>query len=201
MLSRSERSLPALSTLLVHTTRAAFVRLSWLLSSNVSHLILQRSAKPRTVSRKEPSSASTMRRLRYVSCLALLSSTHDIPCKLPTYEILVGNLQGLRWVSQSGKLNISSLGYKPVDGGRDVDGTPLFIAKAPHNGADHPGKCSEKLKGPSVFHPVLSPSTDSFAAAYIGYGGKEKEISVGFVVYPKNRNSSVLQEYQVLCYA
>lgn len=56
-------------------------------------------------------------------------------------------MNGLRWVDASGRLNVSSLGFRPVEGGREADGTPLYIAEAPHNGAVHPGKASEKLDG------------------------------------------------------
>ncbi|KAJ6558552.1 carbohydrate-binding module family 12 protein [Mycena vulgaris] len=76
---------------------------------------------------------------------------------LETYEILVGDMNGLRWVDASGVLNVSHLGFRPVEGGREDDGTPLYIAEAPHNRAVHPGKASEKLDG-----------------AYIPYDGGEK---------------------------
>jgi hypothetical protein len=56
-------------------------------------------------------------------------------------------MNALRWVPTSGKLNISSLGYRPVDGGRDTDGTTLYVVRAQHKGFYHPGKASERLKG------------------------------------------------------
>ncbi|KAF4598399.1 hypothetical protein EYR38_006801 [Pleurotus pulmonarius] len=74
-----------------------------------------------------------------------------------TYEILLGDMRGLVWVATHGKLNVASLGKRPVEGGRENDGTPLYVAKAPHKGAVHPGKASEKLDG-----------------AYIPYDGDEK---------------------------
>ena len=64
-----------------------------------------------------------------------------------TYEILLGDMNALRWVPTSGKLTISSLGYRPVDGGRDTDGTILYVVRAQHKGCYHPGKASERLKG------------------------------------------------------
>jgi len=65
----------------------------------------------------------------------------------------------LRWVQFSGKLNVASLGLHPVEGGRDSDGTPLYVVEAPHNDAVHPGKASEKVEG-----------------AFIAYGGKEVHV-------------------------
>ena len=53
----------------------------------------------------------------------------------------------LRWVPFSGKLNVSSLGCRPVEGGRDSDGTLLYVVEAPHNDAVHPGKASENEEG------------------------------------------------------
>ncbi|KAJ7675116.1 hypothetical protein B0H17DRAFT_1161714 [Mycena rosella] len=76
-----------------------------------------------------------------------------------TYEILVGDINGLRWVDASGRLDVSGLGFRPVEGGREADGTPLYIAEAPHKGAVHPGKASEKLDG-----------------AYIPYDGGETNV-------------------------
>ncbi|KAJ7124930.1 carbohydrate-binding module family 12 protein [Mycena epipterygia] len=89
---------------------------------------------------------------------AVIGYKHE-EIQLGTYEILVGDMNGLRWVDASGPLNVSSLGYQPVEGGREADGTPLYIAEAPHNGAVHPGKASEKLDG-----------------AYIPYDGGEKNV-------------------------
>ncbi|KAF7362069.1 Carbohydrate-binding module family 12 protein [Mycena venus] len=74
-----------------------------------------------------------------------------------TYEILVGDMNGLRWVDTSGHLNVDSLGYRPVEGGREPDGTPLYVASAYHHDAVHPGKASRNLEG-----------------AYIPYDGGEK---------------------------
>ncbi|KAF5370685.1 hypothetical protein D9758_002081 [Tetrapyrgos nigripes] len=76
---------------------------------------------------------------------------------LDTYEILIGDIRGLRWVDASGQLNVNALNARPVEGGRDKNGTPLYIVCAPHNGFVHPGKASEKLDG-----------------AYIPYDGHEK---------------------------
>ncbi|KAJ6497871.1 carbohydrate-binding module family 12 protein [Mycena sanguinolenta] len=87
---------------------------------------------------------------------AVIGYKHE-EIQLGTYEILVGDMNGLRWVDAHGHLNVESLGYTPVEGGREADGTPLYIAEAPHKGAVHPGKASTKLDG-----------------AYIPYDGGEK---------------------------
>jgi hypothetical protein len=75
------------------------------------------------------------------------------------YEVLVGDMSRLHWVPSTGKLNVASLGYRPVEGGKDSNGTPLYVVEAPHKDAVHPGKASENLEG-----------------AYIAYGGKEVHI-------------------------
>jgi hypothetical protein len=80
---------------------------------------------------------------------------------LETYEILVGNPNAVKWVQLSGRFNEGALqGLRPVEGGRENDGTPLFVCRAPHHNAVHPGKCSPKLDG-----------------CYIPFDGKEKQIS------------------------
>lgn len=68
------------------------------------------------------------------------------------YEILVGNSRAIRWMSCSGQINLASLGARPVEGGREPDGTPIYIAQAPYHGAVHPGKASE-IYGDGCFIP------------------------------------------------
>lgn len=54
----------------------------------------------------------------------------------------------LRWVPATGRLNLGALGgYTPIEAGRENDGTILYIAEAPYDGAVHPGKASTKLDG------------------------------------------------------
>ncbi|GBE83024.1 carbohydrate-binding module family 12 protein [Sparassis latifolia] len=67
--------------------------------------------------------------------------------RLPKYEILVGEQRALRWVDFRGRLHPEQLNARPVEGGREANGTPLFIAKAHYHNAVVPGKASEKLKG------------------------------------------------------
>ncbi|KAF5325651.1 hypothetical protein D9611_000126 [Ephemerocybe angulata] len=90
---------------------------------------------------------------------AVIGYAHDEIHK-GTYEILLGDMSALRWVPASGKLNVDSLGHRPVEGGKDEDGSELYVARAHHKGCFHPGKASAKLKG-----------------AFIPYDGGEKEIS------------------------
>ncbi|KAI0790673.1 hypothetical protein C8Q75DRAFT_806071 [Abortiporus biennis] len=77
-----------------------------------------------------------------------------------TYEILLAdpNAAGVRWVESYGRLNLSVLGARPVEGGHESDGTPLYIARARHSSFVTPGKCSERL-----------------SAAFIPYNGTERE--------------------------
>ena len=63
------------------------------------------------------------------------------------FEVLVGDMNALRWVSTSGTLNVESLGCRPVEGGHEKDGTPVYIARAPYKDVTHPGKASKKLNG------------------------------------------------------
>ncbi|KAI0822071.1 carbohydrate-binding module family 12 protein [Trametes gibbosa] len=69
---------------------------------------------------------------------------------LPKFEVLVGDMRALRWVDTHGRVDLERLGARPVEGGREADGTPLFIAQAHHHGAIVPGKCSSKLSGAFV---------------------------------------------------
>ena len=72
---------------------------------------------------------------------------HEI--SVNTYEVLVGDARGVHWVNDHGHLNPEKLGSTPVEGGKDADGTPLFIAQAHLNNSVQPGKCSTKLDGES----------------------------------------------------
>ncbi|OBZ69044.1 hypothetical protein A0H81_11214 [Grifola frondosa] len=60
---------------------------------------------------------------------------------------------------RAGHLNLGRLGARPVEGGREADGTPLYVAQAHHHNAIHPGKASEKLGG-----------------AFIPFDGTEKSV-------------------------
>lgn len=51
--------------------------------------------------------------------------------QIDTYEILLGNSNAVRWVDVMGDFNLQNLGARPVEGGRENDGQPLYIAQAP----------------------------------------------------------------------
>ena len=80
---------------------------------------------------------------------------------LDKYEILVGDMNALKWVNVEGELNLSYLGARPVEGGKEPSGAPIYIAKAYHKDAEHPGKaCTEYGDG-----------------CFIPYGNKEVKCS------------------------
>ncbi|RDB25307.1 hypothetical protein Hypma_008057 [Hypsizygus marmoreus] len=89
---------------------------------------------------------------------AAIGYKHD-EIDVETYEILLGDMSGLRWVPARGKVNVSSLGHRPVEGGNEDDGSPLYVVQALYKGTVYPGKASEKLDG-----------------AYIPYDGTEKNV-------------------------
>lgn len=78
---------------------------------------------------------------------------------LPTYEILLGDPRAVRWVNFRGRLDLQELAARPVEAGRESNGTPLYVAQCHHDNGVHPGKISEKLN-----------------SAFIPYGGTEKEV-------------------------
>lgn len=84
-----------------------------------------------------------------VHCQLMSSS---LVLQIDKYEILVGDSSAVRWVSCSGKLNVEGLRARPVEGGREPDGSVIYIAQAPYHGAVHPGKASE-VYGDGCFIP------------------------------------------------
>jgi len=83
----------------------------------------------------------------------------DKEIEVEEFEVLVGDMKALRWVSARGRLEVESLRCRPVEGGNEKDGTPIYVVHAPYKEAEHPGKTSEKLDG-----------------AYITYGGDEQVV-------------------------
>lgn len=66
--------------------------------------------------------------------------------ELKDYEVLCGDSRAIRWVDVNGRMNVQSCG-RLVEGGREADGTPLYVAQAPYKGGTHPGKASERFDG------------------------------------------------------
>lgn len=88
-----------------------------------------------------------------------------------------------------------------MEGGRENDGTPIYIAQADHYG-QQPGKASTKLDGKFTLLHKLSPDSNSPIGAYVVYGNKEERVKVNRLVdfYLSGTNPNY-QEYTVLCYA
>lgn len=86
-----------------------------------------------------------------LSSLTYLIYLNVTTTQLDTYEILVGNKDKVKWVPTRGSLKIASLDATPVAGGKENDGTPLYIAQAPYGNNVpidvFPGKVSEGLGG------------------------------------------------------
>lgn len=76
--------------------------------------------------------------------------------QVPTYEVLLGDPRAVRWVNFRGHLDLQELGARPVEAGREANGTPLYIAQGHLNNSIHPGKISEKLHSA---YPPLYPHT------------------------------------------
>ena len=74
--------------------------------------------------------------------------------QLGKFEVLVGDKRAVRWVDYRGRIELDKLPGRPVEGGREADGSPLFIAQAHHNNAIVPGKCGPTL--PAAFVPYAN---------------------------------------------
>ncbi|KAJ2055322.1 hypothetical protein IW146_005946 [Coemansia sp. RSA 922] len=60
------------------------------------------------------------------------------------YQVLCGDASQLYWVKQDGPLSIK--GFKPVEGGHEDSGEPLYIAKTMTEGSQQLGKCAPHIK-------------------------------------------------------
>ncbi|KAJ2801178.1 hypothetical protein H4S07_005000, partial [Coemansia furcata] len=60
------------------------------------------------------------------------------------YQVLCGDASQLYWVKQDGQLSIK--GFKPVEGGHEDSGEPLYIAKTLTEGSQQLGKCAPHIK-------------------------------------------------------
>ncbi|KAH9054271.1 hypothetical protein EDB87DRAFT_1702709 [Lactarius vividus] len=65
--------------------------------------------------------------------------------ELPTFEVLVADPKGVRWVPFSHQLNVEELGATPVEGGKEANGTLLYVARVRYNDGVHPAKIGEHL--------------------------------------------------------
>jgi hypothetical protein len=66
--------------------------------------------------------------------------------ELNKFEVLIGDPRGIKWVPCRSRLNIRGLGdVTLVDGGREANGSPLFIARAEYEGGWHTCKAAEHL--------------------------------------------------------
>ncbi|KAL8283941.1 hypothetical protein RQP46_005373 [Phenoliferia psychrophenolica] len=74
------------------------------------------------------------------------------------YELLVGDESAIAWKPQNGALNLD--GLNAVDGGKDSDGTPLYVGLVDYEGGSFPGKASP-----------------NFSGCNFGYGGKEVNVA------------------------
>jgi len=65
--------------------------------------------------------------------------------ELRKFEVLVGDDRAIRWVSFSYQLNLEELQAKPVEGGKESNGAPLYVARVQYNGGVHTAKIGEHL--------------------------------------------------------
>ncbi|KAF8482951.1 hypothetical protein DFH94DRAFT_843948 [Russula ochroleuca] len=65
--------------------------------------------------------------------------------ELNKFEVLIGDPKGIRWVSYSYQLDLQRLGATPVEGGKEANGTPLYIARVKYSGGVHTAKVGTHL--------------------------------------------------------
>jgi uncharacterized protein DUF3421 len=59
----------------------------------------------------------------------------------------MGDSRAIRWVATSNELNVQELYARPVEGGREANGTRLYIARVRYDGGVHAAKAGEHLPG------------------------------------------------------
>jgi hypothetical protein len=64
-----------------------------------------------------------------------------------TFEVLMADPQGVKWVAFRQQLKVEELGAKPVEGGKEASGALLYIARVRYSDGIHPAKCGEHLPG------------------------------------------------------
>jgi len=80
--------------------------------------------------------------------------------ELNKFEVLIGDSRGIQWVRFSSQLSIQRLGATPVEGGREADGKPLYVARVEYEHGWHTAKVGEHLP-----------------AAQLAFGGREVTIT------------------------
>jgi len=84
--------------------------------------------------------------------------------EIDTYEVLVGRNDSVRWIRVRGQFSVDNLeGCTAVEGGREQDGTKLYVAQAFYEGSVHPGKISEKLRICHFSHGGREKTVEEFA--------------------------------------
>ena len=104
-------------------------------------------------------------------------------------------------MSVSGRIDLNNLGARPVEGGRENDGTPLYIVRAYYKEAVHPGKTNPKLNGRS---PTFTDSILVIIRKVPIFLGEERRKRSMYVLSnqpPLASTLTLLQQYEVLCYA
>ncbi|KAH9978677.1 hypothetical protein BGW80DRAFT_1442655 [Lactifluus volemus] len=76
------------------------------------------------------------------------------------FEVLLGDTRAIRWLPFRDQLNVQRLGARPVEGGREANGAPLYIARVSYHNGTHVAKIGEHLP-----------------AAHLAFGGEEVRIT------------------------
>ena len=115
------------------------------------------------------------------------------------YEVLLAPPQGVRWVPSYGRLDLQGLSARPVEGGREADGTPLYVARA------HTQKHSGLFGSSGEDGIIPGKVSPHHGGAMVVSGDKEVEVKVCVVLLIMMPLIPLLimstQEYEVLCYA
>lgn len=93
------------------------------------------------------------------------------------YEVLLGSSQGVRWVPAYGRLDVQGLSARPVEGGREADGTPLYVARA------HTQKHSGLFGSSGEDGIIPGKVSPEHGGAMVVSGDKEVEVKVCYLVY------------------
>jgi hypothetical protein len=92
--------------------------------------------------------------------------------QLNRFEVLLGDTRAIRWVSFEGQLDLQQLGARPVEGGREANGAPLYIGRVRYHNGTHVAKIGEHLP-----------------AAHLAFGGTEVLIEVRINFFTQSRET------------